>query len=116
PATQGLMHMLDREDLAGLQLLLAAGADPNHTNHRGDTALHWAVWRGRSAESIAALLDHGAAIDARRADGRTAYAVAIQSGQTATASLLESRGASTELSAIDRFLGRCVTAAPEEIP
>jgi hypothetical protein len=57
--TNALKHMLDREELEGLQLLLSAGADPNERNDRGETALHWAVWRGRSAAVVAALLDGG---------------------------------------------------------
>jgi len=43
-----LKHILDREDKEGVRLLLDAGADPNGTNEGGDTALHWAVWRGRA--------------------------------------------------------------------
>jgi Ankyrin repeats (many copies) len=45
--TNAVKHMLDRKDIEGLQLLLAAGASPNETNHRGEAALYWAVWRGR---------------------------------------------------------------------
>jgi hypothetical protein len=63
--TNALKHMLDREDMEGLRLLLGAGADPNELNHRGETALHWAIWRGRSAAIVVALLDAGADIDAR---------------------------------------------------
>ena len=92
-----LNHMLDREDAEGVRLLLAAGADPNATNDRGETALHWAVGRGRSAEIVAALLDAGASIDARRGDGLTAYALAVQTDQPTIAQLLATRGASTEI-------------------
>lgn len=99
-----LNHMLDREDPEGVRLLLSAGANLKDTNQRGETALHWAVWRGRSPEIVAALLDGGADMDARRADGRTAYALAAQSRQAETANLLRSRGANTELSDLDRFL------------
>jgi ankyrin repeat protein len=102
--TNALKHMLDREDMAGLRLLLDAGADPNETNQRGETALHWAVWRARSPEAIAALLDHGAAIDATRIDGRTAYALAAIMGQSEVAALLERRGADTRLSDLDRAI------------
>lgn len=109
-----LKHMLDREDIDGLQLLLAAGADPNEVNERGETALHWAVWRGRREPIIAALLDSGADRDAQRNDGRTAYALAVQSGQTEVAALLEQRGARTDLSPLDRFLGAFATAGPNE--
>jgi ankyrin repeat protein len=102
PATQALNHMLDAENLAGLKLLLDAGADTNKLNHRGETALHWAVWRGRSPQSIAAILDHGSAIDARRGDGLTAYALAELSGQTEVAALLASRGADTNVPPLER--------------
>lgn len=46
-ASEGLHHMLDREDLRGLLLLLTFGADPNRINGTGGTGLHWAVWRER---------------------------------------------------------------------
>jgi ankyrin repeat protein len=113
--TNVLPHMLDREDLTGLQRLLAAGADPNDSPPGGGTALHWAVFRRRSAPILTALLDAGVAIDARRADGRTAYALAIQTGQMESAALLRARGAETALSALDRFLGECAAASPEEL-
>ena len=97
----GLKHMLDWESPEGLRLLLDAGGDPNETNPQGDTALHWAVRRNRSPAVIDILLDHGADIDAVRRDGRTAYALAVVSGQTNVAEVLASRGADTRLSAID---------------
>lgn len=99
-----LKHILDREDNHGMQLLLDAGADPNAPNERGDTALHWAVWRGRSLEIIAILVDRGADVNAKRKDGRTPYALAILSGQKEIAALLRSRGANTDLSALDQFV------------
>ena len=96
--------MLDWESLEGLRLLLEAGGDSNETNPQGDTALHWAVRRNRSPEIVGFLLDHGADIDAVRHDGRTAYALAVVSGQTAVADLLAARGADIRLSAIDAFV------------
>lgn len=113
--TNALKHMLDREDREGLQLLLAAGADPNEVNQRGETALHWATWRGRSVAVITVLLDAGAAVDVRRYDGRTAYALAVQSGQAEAVALLEARGANTELSALDRFIGAAAKADQEQL-
>jgi ankyrin repeat protein len=99
-----LRHILDYEHSEGVKLLLDAGADPNDANERGDTALHWAVWRGRSARIITMLLDRGANINAKRKDGRTAYALAILGGQQEMVALLKSRGASTDLSQLDQFV------------
>ena len=113
--TNALNHMLDREDPEGVRLLLAAGADPNIVNHRGETSLHWAVWRGRSARIVEMLLDAGAQIDARRPDASTAYLIAARSGQTETTALLARRGAHTELSAVDRFVADCAAASPAEL-
>ena len=110
-----LKHMLDCEDAEGLRLLLAAGADPNELNPQGDTALHWAVGRGRSVEIVANLLDAGAAVDARRRDGRTAYALAVRSGQTEAAKLLESGGADTKIETVDRPIGELTAADPEDL-
>jgi ankyrin repeat protein len=104
--------MLDYENIDGVRLLLAAGADSNEINQLGETALHWAVWRGRSTEIVAELLDASISMDVRRKDGRTAYALAVRSGQTETATLLASRGANTDLSVLDRFLGACAAADP----
>jgi ankyrin repeat protein len=111
----GLNHMLDYENIDGVRLLLAAGADPNEINQRGETALHWAVWRGRSTEIVAELLDAGINMDVRRKDSRTAYALAVRSGQTETATLLASSGANTDLSVFDRFLGACAAADPPDL-
>jgi ankyrin repeat protein len=113
--TNALKHMLDREDMEGLQLLLHAGADPDEKNGRGETALHWAVWRGRSPSVVAALVDSGANLNIARNDGRTPYALAVQSGQRETAALLEARGANTTLLPIDRFLDACALADPGEL-
>ena len=99
-----LKHMLDREDVAGTTLLLDAGADPAETNGRGETALHWAVWRDRTPAIVALLLARGAPIDARRIDGRTAYAMGVLFGRDALCESLSEAGADTTLSAMDRYL------------
>lgn len=109
-----LKHMLDYENPEGVRLLLEAGADPNQSSHFNDTALHWAVRRGRSAAVMRLLLDHGGDIDAVRADGRTAYAMAVMGDQTEVAGLLASRGADTRLSAIDAFVSGQDVDVPRE--
>ena len=113
--TNALKHMLDREDIEGLKLLLASGANPNEVNDRGETALHWAVWRGRSTETIATLLDSDADLNTQRKDSRTAYALAILGGQMEVAALLEAHGAKTNLSALDQFVAGTLNAGPKEL-
>jgi len=109
--TNALKHVLDREEIEGLKLLLAAGADPNETNDRGETALHWAVWRGRSEEIARLLVAGGANLNTKRNDGRTAYALAAISGQTQIAELLRKRGANTELQTLDQFIASRIASA-----
>ncbi|HZV21935.1 MAG TPA: ankyrin repeat domain-containing protein [Hyphomicrobiales bacterium] len=104
-----LKHMLDYEDLEGVKLLLNAGADPNQADEKGESALHCAVWRGRSPEIVTALLDAGAKIDAARADGRTAFELAVCTGQQETANLLRKRGADTSLTQADRLIGSVIS-------
>ena len=106
-----LRHMLDREDIAGATLLLDAGADPADANGRGETALHWAVWRDRSPAIVRLLLARGAPIDARRVDGRTAYAMAVLFGRDALRDVLGGAGADTTLAPLDRYLDACNRAA-----
>ncbi|MGA8593934.1 MAG: hypothetical protein WB676_04255, partial [Bryobacteraceae bacterium] len=43
--------------------------------------LHSAMWRHRSAGIIKILLNEGVGLDAKRDDGRIAYALAIQTSQ-----------------------------------
>jgi ankyrin repeat protein len=110
-----LKHMLDREDLVGLRILIDAGSDPNYVNERAETALHWAAFRGRSAKIIETLVDAGAHIDAKRSDGRTAYAIAALGGHTEAAKALAARGADTTLAPVDAFVAACSIALPEEL-
>jgi len=112
PAIHGntVRHMLDREDVEGTRLLLDAGADPAGINARGETALHWAVWRDRSPEIVRLLLSRGAPIDARRIDGRTAYAMAVLFGRDALATTLRDAGADPALSDVDLYVQACGAA------
>lgn len=111
-----LKHMLDYEAVEGVRLLLAAGADPNEVNERRETALHWAVKRGRSATVLAALVRAGVNVDARRNDGRTAFAMAKMSGQAEAVMALHRSGANMEISPIDSLLGVCALAEESGIP
>ena len=52
--------------------LLAAGADPDARNEKGDTALHMMLKKGSAIEHLRLFARHGARGDLRGADGRTA--------------------------------------------
>ncbi|MEO5960758.1 MAG: ankyrin repeat domain-containing protein [Opitutaceae bacterium] len=98
---------------AGIRWLLEHGADPNTralVQTINQTALHAAVANGWDAEMVVLLLRHGADAALMRADGRTAYALAVRSGREDVAALLRERGAAMELGARDVFLGACMRA------
>ena len=95
----------------GMAWLLEHGADPNVTSYATEeTPLHRFAAYGRGAAAAEMLLRHGAAIDQPRADGRTAYALAVRNGNAAMAEYLSARGASTAAGVVDRFLGACLAA------
>lgn len=98
---------------AGIRWLLDHGVDPNvrsYTDKIDETPLHLAVRNGWEHEIVALLLDHGADPRARRGDGRTAYALAVQGGRDDLAALLLARGVVPEAGPVDRFLGACMRA------
>ena len=91
----------------GVRWLLEHGADPDPIfPANGETPLH-AVARRGSAETCDMLVRRGAAIERKRSDGRTPYAVAALAGNDAVARDLAEHGASTELSAVDRLVAAC---------
>jgi ankyrin repeat protein len=57
--------------------LLASGADVNHANHAGTTALHWAALEGHTG-IVRVLLDAGARPDLKDVNGHTALAMSKQ--------------------------------------
>lgn len=105
-----LKRKLDFDDLEGVKLLLEHGADPNEEGVSRGGALHHAIRRGRSAETVALLLEYGAKIDSVDGDGRTPYQVALRSGDAAIVSLLESRGAPKGASPSEVLLTACAGA------
>lgn len=71
--------------------LLKAGADPNITSHMGrSTALHLAATKG-IVPMCQALLDHGARVDVRDADGRRPSDLAKRHGHAQCAKMIADR-------------------------
>lgn len=70
-----LMHAAGRGSLAAMAILISAGADVNARNRRGATALTWAL---ADEAKVRLLLENGAALDTRTAEGRVPLHVAAQ--------------------------------------
>lgn len=103
----------------GMQWLLEHGADPNVPSYvdnaypaanASEVPLHRISANGRR-DAAQLLLDHGAVVDATRADGRTPYALALRNGHSDVAAVLAAEGANTSLlSPVDRLLAACASA------
>jgi ankyrin repeat protein len=82
-----------RGHLKTVQILLAAGADPDSSSASGETPLASAACIG-SHEVVQLLLDHGARVDTREdQSGLTALHRAAESGDKETIKLLLAKGA-----------------------
>ena len=75
-----------------LELLLAAGADPNTRSSNGLPVLHDAAARRKGKQMIPLLLRAGASVKARDRDGHTAVVYAIRHKRDENARLLRSHG------------------------
>jgi hypothetical protein len=71
-----------------VKLFLAKGADPNAAYAHGLTALMWAAGYGK-VETMRALIDAGARIDAKDDRGKTAGDIARENGHAAAAGVLD---------------------------
>jgi len=95
------------ERSAGIRWLLEHVADPNlGWSEFGDAPLHTAAERW-DVPMIELLVDHGADIHQRRADGRTAHTVAALHGNQEVAEWLLAHGAEDELSPLEHFVAAC---------
>lgn len=93
----------------GARWLLEHGADPNIPSYEHQsTALHLACDNNRRAEVISMLLDHGADPSIPRADGRTAWQLALRAGAEDALNVLRERGfAETDSDPLDLLCAAC---------
>jgi len=91
----------------GIRWLLDHGAEADVVfPPNGEAPLHVGARRWDAA-MIELLVSHGADVARKRADGRTPYAVAELSGNSAAAAWLAGHGAPVALSDVDRFVALC---------
>ncbi len=92
---------------AGIRWLLDRGADVNLAwSEPGDAPIHVAAQRW-DVPMLELLVQHGADIHLRRADGRTPYTIAALCGNKEITSWLLAHGAKDELSPLERFVAAC---------
>ena len=94
-----------------VRTLLEAGFEPNQADEAGWTPLHYSAAENH-ASVVTALLDAGAAIDARTAKGETAFNLANAHGHVETLKVLESRGGDTSAPKYPLFEGAYMGQAP----
>ena len=80
------------QSLDVVRLLLDAGSDVNARQHGGFTPLHEAAQNGNGL-LVDVLLAYGATLDATTDDGKSAWTLATEAGQTDVADLLANFGA-----------------------
>lgn len=102
-----LVRKADWHDLEGLNLLLAAGADPNHMTGWGVTAFHQAIRRDNNLANIDAMLDRGADPTITTLHNQSATSIAIRRGRADVLSSLERRGLLSPLTGLDQLLAAC---------
>ncbi|HVU23922.1 MAG TPA: ankyrin repeat domain-containing protein [Opitutus sp.] len=103
----GMAH--DADVRRGAAWLLDHGADPNricYPDTTGETPVHAAA-RHWDAPMMELLHQHGAKLRARRADGRTAFALASLHGRVDIVDWLRAHDGADELSGAERFLAAC---------
>ena len=111
--SNAMYRVLDLDDVATLQLLLAHGGDANEPPSGAPTSdwgspLLWALRRRRSPAHIAALLEAGADAHARAQDGLSAATVARRFGMPAVAALLDAAiGAAESATPAEAFVAAC---------
>jgi len=106
-ATNALNHAFDFKGPDRVRLLLEHGADPNEEIGENGPPLFVAIQKGHGRTVLEMLVAHGADVHARRADGRSAWQVAMQHGQQESADYLAELGAAGEATPFERFAAAC---------
>ena len=105
PPLRYILGWADKD--AGVRWLLEHGANPNLSwGELNDAPLHIAAQRW-DVSMVELLVKHGADIQQRRGDGRTAHTLAELHGNREIAAWLVAHGAKNELSALERFIAMC---------
>jgi ankyrin repeat protein len=95
---------------AGPYWLLDHGADANLAwGEAGEAPLHVAARRW-NVPMVERLIDHGADVSRRRADGATPHTLAELQGNSEVGAWLLAHGAIDELSTVERFIAACTRA------
>jgi len=110
-----LLRKCDWHDEAGVRLLLAHGADPNHMTIWGYTALHQAIRRDNGLDTVEALVAHGADPLLPSRDGWSAVRIAAHRGRSDVLRLCQQRGIDIHLEGIDGLIAACALDESDEI-
>ena len=92
-----LMAACYKENAVAINVLLNTGAKPEIVDDEGYTSLHWACQAGNSKETIQALIDHGADVNATNKKARTALMEACCFGNMNATNVLLNAGAKPEI-------------------
>jgi len=87
-----LVDAVEKQNQAGVQVLLASDLDINATQVDGMTALHWAVYHNDTSLAVS-LLERGASVAAENRYGVTPLSLACVNGNEKIVDLLLSKGA-----------------------
>lgn len=106
--TYCMCHGMDSEDVERLKLFIDRGGNVNAVLDRGQPKgwrpLHFAIDRGRSIETIRALIDAGADAQLPTDTGESVLSFALRRGRRDVVELLESLGSTGPIDARSRWL------------
>lgn len=109
--TNAVHHMLDRDEIDGLKLLLSYVKEPGALTSTIGNPIIWAIRRRRSRAHVEALLTAGVNPHAKTSHGLSAYRFAVQSGLPEVAEALAQAGAGPTpgepVSIEDQFVAAC---------